>query len=114
MAHDARSGRVNVFETTWFSIDSTNAALSRNRIEMAWDILEEPTEEESVVWPIDEKGQHRAGSLNVSRRPGPRASAPFRPALASRTSHPRQRLGRIALYITGHAAQKTTSISTGE
>ena len=46
--------------------------------------------------------------------PGPRASAPFRPALASRTSHPRQRLGRIALHITGHAAQKTTSISTGE
>ncbi len=39
-------------------------ALSWNRIEIAWDILAEPTEEESVVWPIDEKGQDRVWSLN--------------------------------------------------
>ena len=39
-------------------------ALSWNRIERAWDILEQPAEGESVVWPIDEKGQHRVWSLN--------------------------------------------------
>ena len=39
-------------------------ALSWNGATDAWDILEEPTEEESVLWPIDEKGQHRVWSLN--------------------------------------------------
>ena len=39
-------------------------ALSWNRATLAWDILEEPTEEESVLWPIDEKDQHRVWSLN--------------------------------------------------
>ena len=39
-------------------------ALSWNRVERAWDILEQPAKGESVVWPIDEKGQHRVWSLN--------------------------------------------------
>ena len=39
-------------------------ALSWDRVERAWNILEQPTEGESVVWPIDEKGQHRVWSLN--------------------------------------------------
>ena len=41
-------------------------ALSWNHIERAWDILEQPAEGESVVWPIDEKGQHRAATMNPS------------------------------------------------
>ena len=39
-------------------------ALSWNRLATAWDILEQPAEGESVIWPIDEKGQHRVWSLN--------------------------------------------------
>ena len=39
-------------------------ALSWNSAERAWDILEEPAEGESVIWPIDEKGQDRVWSLN--------------------------------------------------
>ena len=39
-------------------------ALSWNRVDRSWDILEQPAEGESVVWPIDEKGQHRVWSLN--------------------------------------------------
>ena len=39
-------------------------ALSWNRVERAWDVLEEPREAESVVWPIDENGQHRVWSFN--------------------------------------------------
>ena len=39
-------------------------ALSWNSVERAWDILEQPAEGESVVWPIDEKGQDRVWSLN--------------------------------------------------
>ena len=38
--------------------------LSWNRVERTWDILEQPAEGESVVWPIDEKGQQRVWSLN--------------------------------------------------
>ena len=39
-------------------------ALSWNRVEKNWDVLEQPEEAESVVWPIDEKGQQRVWSLN--------------------------------------------------
>ena len=39
-------------------------ALSWNSAERAWDILEQPAEGESVIWPIDEKGQDRVWSLN--------------------------------------------------
>ena len=39
-------------------------ALSWNRLERTWEILEKPAEDESVLWPIDEKGQHRVWSLN--------------------------------------------------
>ncbi|MBF6568056.1 MAG: site-specific DNA-methyltransferase [Candidatus Binataceae bacterium] len=39
-------------------------ALSWNRAEKAWDVLEDPVGEEVVVWPIDEKGQQRVWSLN--------------------------------------------------
>ena len=39
-------------------------AISWNRAERSWDILEQPADGESVVWPIDEKGQHRVWSLN--------------------------------------------------
>ena len=39
-------------------------AISWNLVERGWDILEQPAKGESVVWPIDEKGQHRVWSLN--------------------------------------------------
>lgn len=38
--------------------------LSWNKGKREWDILEEPTGEEIVVWPIDEKGKDRVWSLN--------------------------------------------------
>lgn len=43
--------------------------LAWNKSQQAWDVLEQPVEGETVVWPIDAKGQHRVWSLNhVSAR----------------------------------------------
>ncbi|MDZ7617203.1 MAG: DNA methyltransferase, partial [Patescibacteria group bacterium] len=39
-------------------------SMSWNSVERAWDILENPAEDEVAVWPIDEKGQQRVWSLN--------------------------------------------------
>ena len=39
-------------------------ALSWNRVKREWDVFEQPVEGESVVLPIDQKGQHRVWSLN--------------------------------------------------
>ena len=39
-------------------------ALSWNKIERSWSVLEHPADGEVVVWPIDEKGQERIWSFN--------------------------------------------------
>jgi adenine-specific DNA-methyltransferase len=38
--------------------------LEWNKTERSWTILQEPTSDETVVWPIDEKGQERIWSYN--------------------------------------------------